>query len=256
MKSPVEQLVWIRLPTGKIAGSFPIGRVRKALRNGKIPRGCEIGVSSTGPWRPLKATDKPVQSTDQMPPLHTRWYFARAGKKDGPVSEPRLVELAQSGIIMSTDLVWTRGMTNWVVAGEADCLASVFGVQEADSPPILIHPSSMAPQTTVAAKPAQSKWNWTVISAVCILISVVGKLVAGQMKSESKPIRPAGEQLSETVDTSDLSSVLAAQPPAVRDLWNEEIRKQILTEAQRTLQNQDKAIRKRINDQNRFRGLQ
>jgi len=256
MNSPIEQLVWIRLPNGKIKGSFSIDRVRIALRNGQVPTGCEIGVSNTGPWIPLKATNKPVQSTDHMPPLHAQWYFVKAGKKNGPVSEPQLVELAQSGIIVSTDLVWARGMTSWVSAVEADCLASIFRAREADSPPIPIHPASMAPQATIAAQPAQSKWNWTVISAVCILIGVVLKLMAGQLRSESTPVSTAGEQVREPVDTSDLSSVLAAQPPAMRDAFEEHLRKQFMQNAQEVLQNQEKASRSRIGWHNRFRGIE
>lgn len=234
MKSLVERLVWIRLPNGKIKGSFPIDRVRMALRNGKVPTGCEIGVSSTGPWLPLNATNKPVQSPDQMPPPQTRWYFAKAGKKNGPVSETRLVELAQSGIIMSTDLVWARGMTNWVVAGEADCLASVFGVQEADSPPIPIDPASMARQTTVAAQPTQSKWNWNIVLGVCIVIGVLLKLIAGQVKTESTPSRITTEQIEQPP---------IEQPPNI-----------FMEDFKRRLEFQRKAPGRKINEHNVFRG--
>jgi hypothetical protein len=41
------------------------------------------------------------------------WYYASNGQQSGPVSEAQLDELARTGGIAPTTLVWRQGMTNW-----------------------------------------------------------------------------------------------------------------------------------------------
>src|SRR5213596_1665149 len=41
------------------------------------------------------------------------WYYAINGQQSGPVSEAQLDEIARTGGITSTTLVWRQGMANW-----------------------------------------------------------------------------------------------------------------------------------------------
>ncbi len=42
------------------------------------------------------------------------WYYGRHGNHLGPVESERLVELARSGELLQTDLVWREGMPEWM----------------------------------------------------------------------------------------------------------------------------------------------
>jgi hypothetical protein len=44
------------------------------------------------------------------------WYYNRGGATVGPVSAPDLKQLASSGQLVPTDLVWKEGMRDWVPA--------------------------------------------------------------------------------------------------------------------------------------------
>lgn len=49
--------------------------------------------------------------------MASAWYYTRDGKhKEGPVSSPQLRELAQSRILLPTDMIWKEGMAKWVPA--------------------------------------------------------------------------------------------------------------------------------------------
>lgn len=47
------------------------------------------------------------------------WYFTRDGQAQDPVTKEELAQLAGSGLLKPTDLVWTEGMPQWVRAGSA-----------------------------------------------------------------------------------------------------------------------------------------
>lgn len=46
------------------------------------------------------------------------WYYAQYGKSIGPISEIRLQELVQEGIITNQTYVWTEGFKDWIQYGE------------------------------------------------------------------------------------------------------------------------------------------
>ncbi|MGH9351713.1 MAG: DUF4339 domain-containing protein, partial [Terriglobia bacterium] len=41
------------------------------------------------------------------------WFYMQGADKHGPVSSSKLRELAQSGQLLPTDLVWREGMKDW-----------------------------------------------------------------------------------------------------------------------------------------------
>lgn len=57
------------------------------------------------------------------------WYHARDDRRHGPTAEAELREMAKSGKLTATDLVWTEGMTVWVEAAE------IPGLLPEESPP-------------------------------------------------------------------------------------------------------------------------
>ncbi len=50
--------------------------------------------------------------------MTAEWYYLTDGEKRGPVTGARLTQLAQSGDLAPTDLVWRDGMQHWLPAGK------------------------------------------------------------------------------------------------------------------------------------------
>jgi hypothetical protein len=79
--------------------------------------------------------------------MTTSWYYAFDGKQVGPVPDEVFRELAASGRLQRTDLVWQEGMPNWLPAQEVPGLFvnSPSGIQtRQENPP---------------AAPAASNWR-------------------------------------------------------------------------------------------------
>ncbi len=50
--------------------------------------------------------------------MAAEWYFVIGGQRFGPVSSTHLREMAASGRLKPTDLVWRPGLKSWVPAGQ------------------------------------------------------------------------------------------------------------------------------------------
>lgn len=56
--------------------------------------------------------------------MASQWYYGKDGQRLGPVSSSQLKELAASGTIRPTDLVWKQGMSSWAEAHNVQGLFS------------------------------------------------------------------------------------------------------------------------------------
>jgi hypothetical protein len=52
------------------------------------------------------------------------WYYSSEGRKLGPISSATLKQLAETGQLALTDLVWRQGLTGWVPASQVKGLFS------------------------------------------------------------------------------------------------------------------------------------
>jgi hypothetical protein len=50
--------------------------------------------------------------------MESQWYYTEQGQQSGPVSPAQLKELATSGRLQPTDMVWKEGMAQWSSAGQ------------------------------------------------------------------------------------------------------------------------------------------
>jgi|SRR5579871_630199 len=50
------------------------------------------------------------------------WYYGIGGAQHGPVSFPQLQQMARTGQLGPTALVWAEGMPNWIPAGRLPAL--------------------------------------------------------------------------------------------------------------------------------------
>ena len=119
----------------------------------------------------------------------SQWYYSESGQQAGPVSSEQLKQLATSGQLQASDLVWKDGMGQWV---EARKIKGLFP-QQAVRPPQL--PPTVPPVPPVL--PQQS----------------LPPLIPSPLNIPSIPIAVAA------ADQSSLSS----RPGAVPALWNPQV---------------------------------
>lgn len=72
-----------------------------------------------------------------VPPAE--WLYARSGQQHGPVSFMDLKGMAESGQLARTDLVWKKGMTEWVAASSVGVFHGI------KAPPPIPIPNQPAP---------------------------------------------------------------------------------------------------------------
>jgi len=66
--------------------------------------------------------------------MEDQWYYTGQKQRMGPVSEGQLRQLASTGQLKPTDLVWKQGMASWRPASE---VAGLFPPSISDEPPPL-----------------------------------------------------------------------------------------------------------------------
>jgi|AntRauTorcE11897_2_1112592.scaffolds.fasta_scaffold99110_1 hypothetical protein len=48
------------------------------------------------------------------------WYYSKNGEQKGPISREELSAMKSSGEVITTDLVWKEGMSDWLPLGQVD----------------------------------------------------------------------------------------------------------------------------------------
>lgn len=69
------------------------------------------------------------------PPPSSNYMVSMNGQQSGPFNIQQLQQLAQQGQINAQTYVWKQGMSNWVMAGQVQELASLFIVSTPPPPP-------------------------------------------------------------------------------------------------------------------------
>ena len=80
-----------------------------------------------------------------------QWYYTQNDERQGPVTPEALKEMANSGQLTPDDLIWKKGMKDWIEAGTA---TGLIPSELADVPPPL--PESMPPVHAAPAPHEQS----------------------------------------------------------------------------------------------------
>jgi hypothetical protein len=72
----------------------------------------------TAKWVPASQIPAFFPATASAPPPEPpEWYFTNNGDQSGPVTWTHLRQLAASGQVQPTDMLWKAGMPSWVAAG-------------------------------------------------------------------------------------------------------------------------------------------
>lgn len=82
--------------------------------------------------------------------MATEWHYSRDGIRLGPVSTNRLRELANSGELLPTDLVWREGLGQWAPAAKVQGLFPAISSAPPPLPPNS-HVASVSPQAAPRA---------------------------------------------------------------------------------------------------------
>ena len=123
--------------------------------------------------------------------MATDWYYSRGGQQHGPVSVSELKQLAASGKLLPSDLVWKDGMDEWAPASKVKGLFSEKQLTPArhpapPPPPPPTAPSSSPPPTETAShdNPQQPSTLNTKLSAAAS--SLTGFLNGQKAKAKAK----------------------------------------------------------------------
>jgi hypothetical protein len=84
--------------------------------------------------------------------METQWYYTDQGQRLGPVSPEQLKQLATSGRLRPSDMVWKQGMAQWVAANQ---IKGLFSAATPETPPPLpVARSSAAPASSATPPPS------------------------------------------------------------------------------------------------------
>jgi len=81
-----------------------------------------------------------------------QWYYSRGGKQGGPVSAAQLKQLAYTGQVSPTDLLWKEGLGDWIPAAK---VKGLFGAQPVASASPSSEPARIGGDPAV--RPAQTQ---------------------------------------------------------------------------------------------------
>src|SRR5262245_29041523 len=85
--------------------------------------------------------------------MASQWYYTKEGQQMGPVSSQELKELARTGMLKRTDLIWKDGMPTWGQAGSA---RNLFPEEHATAHAPQAQPTPR-PEQRASAEPAQAE---------------------------------------------------------------------------------------------------
>lgn len=116
-----------------------------------VPTAVTTGSATLAPALPAVAgaVATPITGSDMQ------WYYAQAGQKYGPVSSAKLKDLAASGQLGSSDLVWKDGMAKWAPANK---VKGLFPETTGGPPPV--------PVAAVVSTPLQSSDKIPLMTAI------------------------------------------------------------------------------------------
>ena len=114
--------------------------------------------------------------------MSQQWYWCRGGQRFGPVSREELSNLAASGQVQPTDLVWCQGMADWMPGNQVQGFFPPPDPRFPPPPPMptyvtpvyasqqdLIHPSN----------PPKDPLLMGILSGCCI--AGLGQMILGQV---------------------------------------------------------------------------
>jgi hypothetical protein len=99
-----------------------------------------------------------------------QWYYAQHGQQTGPVSTEELKQLAASGQLQPSEMVWKQGMAAWSPANSVEGLfAGAPGASPPAVPPGLPQPGGH-PVAMRITLPNWSPGAWVIVGSVALVL--------------------------------------------------------------------------------------
>lgn len=117
---------WYYAKGGQRHGPVTEEQLRQLADSGQIQSTDLVWRNGMAEWQKVGSIEgvfPPQPNEPDVPPPVTataEWYYSKGGLQHGPVTEEQLRQLAGSGQIQSTDLVWRKGMAEWQQAGSIE----------------------------------------------------------------------------------------------------------------------------------------
>lgn len=148
---------WFYSKSGEQLGPVSSEQLKQLAHSGQLQPIDLVWKDGMGQWvearkvkglcsaQPMVSPQRP-QNPPQPEATPPQWFFSNAGQQRGPVSTEQLKQLAASGRLQPTDLVWKDGMGQWA---EAKNIEGLF------PPPTRITrlPSLLPPDATAGPPP-------------------------------------------------------------------------------------------------------
>jgi hypothetical protein len=117
--------------------------------------------------------------------MSSEWHFVRDGQRQGPVSPTQLHQLALSGQLQGSDLVWKEGMAEWSSASGIDFLAKALAGRV---PPIPRRPQSVAVAEPGNENPPQASDPLAALASFGKRAKAAGRVAAERAKQANAAI--------------------------------------------------------------------
>ena len=123
---------------GGVGGMNPAGMMMGMAMGGAM--GQQMAGMMNGFGQPTQPQTPPMPNGAPVPPPipnPTQYMVAINGQQYGPYNMQQMQQMAQSGQINASVLVWAQGMSQWITAGSVPELASLFMATPPPMPPTL-----------------------------------------------------------------------------------------------------------------------
>ena len=126
-------------------GPIALDDLQHMAAEGILPAATQVCMEGTQTWQAITAVAvvppdaAPVAPTEQADiatesESENGWFYAKGGKRIGPIGETEIRRLAFDGSLCRDSPVWRRGMSDWVPADQTN-LRELFPVA-AEPPPL------------------------------------------------------------------------------------------------------------------------
>jgi hypothetical protein len=113
---------WYYVQQGQRQGPVAEEELKQLASSGQLKPTDKVWKQGMAVWTEASQVDGLIPPPDpsQPPPLEdaaqtvSEWYYVQNGQQTGPVSEQQLRQLASGGQLRPADLVWKKGMSEWV----------------------------------------------------------------------------------------------------------------------------------------------
>jgi len=124
---------WYVSERGLSSGPFSFRQMREKVLRGELEPDRLVYAAPLGEWRRLRAVPELQPGFRPEREALEQWYVSVRGKRYGPYSAERMLELIRQGRLTARSLVWSRELKDWRPLGRLARFASALSAVRGDS---------------------------------------------------------------------------------------------------------------------------